>query len=277
MGSFGEYLKKEREARSISLEEVSEATKIRRVFLEAIEDGDTDKLPANVFIKGFLRSYAKYLEVDSAEVLAAYRTYMDNMTNSDQGDAAPHKKKVLCHPILVIAPVAVILLISLMIYFNSSKKDGVESCVAPISSELIEAQEPPGIESVGRALPSVELDKGFPVAAENSEEEPSATASEVSEGEAASAEEDIFQIEEKKTLLAKASEMTWLRIQIDDKPPIEMTLKPGDSHAWTGLNGFKLDVGNAGGINLFYNGKEINRLGDTGQVVSLTLPNQKIW
>jgi hypothetical protein len=79
-----------------------------------------------------------------------------------------------------------------------------------------------------------------------------------------------------KTLLVKTSETTWLKVQIDDKPPFEVILKPGENLTWNALHTLKLSIGNAGGIDLFYNGKALGKLGNSGQVASITLPNEKI-
>ena len=62
LASFGEELRREREIRGISLKEISDATKISKRFLEAIERNDHRTLPAPVFTRGFVREYARYLD-----------------------------------------------------------------------------------------------------------------------------------------------------------------------------------------------------------------------
>src|SRR3954466_15474556 len=64
MASFGERIKREREMRGVSLEEIAESTKIGKRNLEALETEDFDKLPGGIFNKGFVRAYAKYLGLD---------------------------------------------------------------------------------------------------------------------------------------------------------------------------------------------------------------------
>lgn len=70
--TLGEKLKRLREETCITLAEISKATKIRKVYLEKLEEGRYDELPAEVYIKGFLKSYAQYLGLDSDEVLKQY-------------------------------------------------------------------------------------------------------------------------------------------------------------------------------------------------------------
>jgi cytoskeletal protein RodZ len=71
-GTFGERLKRERELREVSLNEVTVATRIGTRFLEALENEDWDKLPGGVFNRGFVRSVARYLGLDEENLLAEY-------------------------------------------------------------------------------------------------------------------------------------------------------------------------------------------------------------
>lgn len=70
--NFGDHLKNERELRGISLEEISHATKIHQRFLKALEDNQFDELPGEVFIKGYIRSYAQSIGSNESEILAVY-------------------------------------------------------------------------------------------------------------------------------------------------------------------------------------------------------------
>lgn len=63
MQGIGEILKRTREAQGITLEEVAEATKIRRKYLEALEKEEFDVLPGEVYAKGFATAYLKYLGI----------------------------------------------------------------------------------------------------------------------------------------------------------------------------------------------------------------------
>src|SRR5690242_314583 len=72
MASFGERIKREREMRGISLEEIAESTKIGKRNLEALETEDFDKLPGGIFNKGFVRAYAKYLGLDEEQAVTDF-------------------------------------------------------------------------------------------------------------------------------------------------------------------------------------------------------------
>jgi cytoskeleton protein RodZ len=71
-GTFGEHLRREREMRGVSLDEVSQATRIGTRFLEALEGERWKDLPGGVFNRGFLRSIARYLGLDEEALVAEY-------------------------------------------------------------------------------------------------------------------------------------------------------------------------------------------------------------
>jgi len=71
-GNFGERLKRERELREVTLEEITAATRIGSRFLEALENEEWSKLPGGVFNRGFVRSIARYLGLDEEALLGEY-------------------------------------------------------------------------------------------------------------------------------------------------------------------------------------------------------------
>jgi cytoskeletal protein RodZ len=85
-GNFGERLKRERELREVSLEELTKATRISTRFLLALENEDWEKLPGGVFGHGFIRSIARYLGLDEESLLAEY-----DLARSNQSQAAAAK------------------------------------------------------------------------------------------------------------------------------------------------------------------------------------------
>ena len=74
MGAFGDRLRREREMRGITLDEITESTKISRRHLEALEKEHFDQLPGGVFNKGFVRAYARFLGIDEDQAVADYST-----------------------------------------------------------------------------------------------------------------------------------------------------------------------------------------------------------
>ena len=72
VGAFGERLRREREMRGISLEEIVATTKIGTRLLRALENEQFDLLPGGIFNKSYVRAYAKCVGIDEDEAVAAY-------------------------------------------------------------------------------------------------------------------------------------------------------------------------------------------------------------
>lgn len=72
MPSFGAKLKQQREQRGVTLEEVSQSTKIGSRFLRALEEDRFEQLPGGIFNKGFVRAYARSVGLDEEETVAGY-------------------------------------------------------------------------------------------------------------------------------------------------------------------------------------------------------------
>ena len=72
MDSIGRYLKRTREQRAMSLEEISRATRIPVLSIERIEGDHFDDLPGEVFVRGFLKAYARAVALPVEDVLARY-------------------------------------------------------------------------------------------------------------------------------------------------------------------------------------------------------------
>lgn len=73
MISLGELLKTQRKQRGVSLEQVAQTTKIPVKLLKALEQGDYEQFSSEIYLKGFLKNYAKYLKIDTGKALAIYR------------------------------------------------------------------------------------------------------------------------------------------------------------------------------------------------------------
>src|SRR5215469_4473782 len=73
MNSLGLYLRGLREAKGMSLDDISRSIRVGRPHLEALEGDTLAELPAPVFVKGFIRAYCEYLECSPDHALALYR------------------------------------------------------------------------------------------------------------------------------------------------------------------------------------------------------------
>jgi cytoskeleton protein RodZ len=99
-GAFGERLRREREIRGISLDEIAAATKIGTRLLRALEDEQFELLPGGIFNKGYVRAYARHLGIDEEQAVADYLhaandpppdvRLIAHQNSSTHGDANPY-------------------------------------------------------------------------------------------------------------------------------------------------------------------------------------------
>jgi cytoskeletal protein RodZ len=116
--SPGEFLKKERERRNISLEEISNFTKIKEHHLRAIEENRYEVLPPALYVKGFLSIYAKYLTLDPKSIILQYENYLKSLIPPEpvelQQQTPPSKKRVRPWFFFSLIPIAIFLTIFLI-------------------------------------------------------------------------------------------------------------------------------------------------------------------
>jgi len=227
--SLGEYLKKERESRNISLQEVSRTTRIQEHLLKAIEDERYDVLPSSTYIKGFILAYAKYLGLNTNEVMLRYekehregpKTFIEILPQ--KGDL----KRVI--KILIIGIViGVSIIISYFIYPLKPTKE-------PISVENKVG------ESISPKMESIPPTK-----------------------------ERFF------SLKLITIEKTWIRIKVNGEMEREMMLKPGDTLSYQAKDKIHLLIGNAGGIDLIFNERSLEKFGKSGEVVTLVFTSEGV-
>lgn len=77
MISVGQRLQEERITKGLSIDDVSQATKIRKNFLEHIERGEYEKLPSATFAQGFVRNYVAFLGLPEKDTMALFKREFD--------------------------------------------------------------------------------------------------------------------------------------------------------------------------------------------------------
>lgn len=94
--SVSEQLKETRRKEGLTIDNISKRIRVPNKYLEALENGEYDKLPANVYACGFLRKYAKFLNLPMNELADFYtkeRRIFYNISNKNKGDAGIVAKK----------------------------------------------------------------------------------------------------------------------------------------------------------------------------------------
>jgi cytoskeleton protein RodZ len=114
-GEFGERLKREREMREVSMDEITKATRISKRFIEALENEEWDKLPGGVFGHGFVRTIARYLGLDEEAFLSEY-----DLARSEKIQPAPPKpeERIPAPPKWIpVAAIVVFLLLAIGLFY----------------------------------------------------------------------------------------------------------------------------------------------------------------
>ena len=81
---LGDLLRQTREQKNLSLDDVEKGTNIRKLYIKAIEDGNYDKLPGEVFLKGFIKTYGKFLGLDGQKLIEQYKAEKNPSVSSEE-------------------------------------------------------------------------------------------------------------------------------------------------------------------------------------------------
>jgi cytoskeletal protein RodZ len=88
--SLGTYVKKKRDEKNISIEQVAYATRISLKMLRALEEDDHTALPAPTFVRGYLQAYAKYIRIDTQDLLLRYQHHLATAPDPKKGALRSH-------------------------------------------------------------------------------------------------------------------------------------------------------------------------------------------
>lgn len=296
-------LRAKREALGLTLKEVFVKTRVSVVNLEAIERGCFHELPAPIYTRNFVKTYCGALNVDAKPTLEAYENYLISlktrqaqpMESEPEKDSPPEKIKLykiyLWTASLIILTIAIIFFVSQQ--HRSTIKTAVDTPKPPADISKLDTNEPAKTpaavaeQKTPAEIAAAETSKQnqLPIEAKQETQTKKFTVEpRVEERPFLYQTEKIKKLltvaptvntEESNRLLITATEETWLRITTDQKPPFQVLLKPGEKFQQEGVR-FELDIGNAGGVKINYRGKIIEKIGKSGQVVHISLPEQKI-
>jgi len=227
----GEILKKRREDLGRDIREIADLLKINAAYLVAIENDTFAELPAPVYTMGYIRCYAKYLDVDAESIIEHYTKNLSQPKLTTIIPIAFSQKKVPRIYYVVFFAVC-----SLAVFFfisHGRTKPQETAKVSPSSPGVVETVRPrtsqPGAGSRGH-----------------------------SSGE--------------HRLEIAATATTWVSVKYADGRSEEMLLSPGSSRGMRFSDKALLKVGNAGGIRVRLDEKDLGVPGNLGQVITLSLP-----
>lgn len=235
MASPGQELKKDREARGISLKTVSDTTRITQRYLEAVESDRLDLLPGGFFIKGILKAYAGAVGLDEDAILERYRragilaARVPESARKKAPGGGRSKKRTSS---VAGAAAVLIVIISFAAYFLTR----------------------PGRTAAPPA--DVRPSPGVPARPEPSP--PAATAAAV-----------VIAPEAEKGLRIEISftEKTWIQVYADGRLALDGLRAAGDTAQVRADTELLVHLGNAGGFAYTLNGKPGKPFGRSGAIV----------
>lgn len=268
MGSFGERLRRERELRGITIEEIAEATKIGSRSLRALEDEKFDRLPGGIFNKGFVRAYTRYLGIDEEQAVSDY------MNAEAQFRAAPaegaealavaaapsHASRVV--PVAIVVIVAAALGLAAWWYWGTrgrarpSTQPAATAPVKPPTSAAPAATAPGGTTEPAQSpavtpagQPPASAEKPPLAATQAPPPAASATQAPAVTSEQRGSPDDRFVVQ------LHAREDSWVWVKADGNPAVSEIMKGASDRSLRARDRLEVKLGNAAGVEVSYNGK----------------------
>jgi len=233
MAALGDEFRSAREARGLTLSDVAEQIHIRSVYLSAIENEDWPSIGAPVYVRGFIRTYARFLGLDGEAAVAAFNQAApperpSPVVAAERGRGGPSLWAILGVAIAVV-------LVAFVAYEWWSY-----------------TQSTPGNPLAGPAI-------AIPTVEATAEAEPAVP-------EPSSAAEATPVPGLRHALTIRLTQRSWLRVTIDGKTEIEGIFPAGTQRIFTGVTA-DVRVGNAGGVTASVDGRPPVSLGKDGDVV----------
>ena len=264
---IGQQLKEAREQKKYSLNYVAEVTRINIGILNEIEEGQLKHSPGSVFVRGFIRTYAKLVGVDDEKL----QQELEEIQELNEPSGVNESKVLKTHPdkdssksgkFLLILFALVSLIAGYFVFsLLSDKTEENLKASTTITTTTLPPPPPdtaPSPEKTNNE--KLETAANAEVTAESVESSISSTSDSVT-----AATEPPPEITEKPetletpakdvlTLSVKGIVSTWLNLTIDDKAPLEVLVDPGEQINWEATQSFRITIGNAKGVEISLNG-----------------------
>lgn len=292
----GEMLRRAREEKGLSIAEIANALCIRSTHLQALEQGSYAELPALVYARGFVRSYAEYLKLDPTVVLEQFRLETANQEQAKDAVYIPanSNKHMPGKPVIVGSLVAFLLIVLIwnavsspsvepetpaetetgVIAESAGDDAGLATVTTPPSGEEQNIYSPSETANESAAKPAPVANPATPAPAPAVATVPAAIPP-VAQAEAP-VEEAPVAAERKEApvannvLVFEAISDAWVEVRDENEKVIfTKVMRAGESYALPNQHlGGEISAGNGGGIAARINGRRIGVIGKPGEVVS---------
>jgi cytoskeleton protein RodZ len=273
-------LKREREQRKITLDEIALSTKIGTRFLTALEEEQFDQLPGGIFNKGFVKAYARHLGINEDQAVADYvsasQTTLPEPSPEESPELAVMARRVpeidaspvtgLPWGLFAIALLLVAFGLAIWGFYSRDKSARPD----PVPATVDVKSSTPAPENIAQAVPSRAAAPELGNASAASPTQPAAheTSSPASLSPDAASNPGAFLIQ------IKAREEAWVAISADGREIMQDTLSASEQKSIGAREEVVIRTGNAGALDISFNGKKLPSQGAHNQVKTLTFdPN----
>lgn len=276
---LGDLLRETREQKKLSLEDVEQGTNIRKLYIKSIEDGDYDKLPGEVFLKGFIKTYGKFLGLNSLELIEQYKKEKNASTSEKEVEPT---NQVQEQPVSPAQPPKVEEKIT-----EKTAKPTKEKNIPKIDSfasnqAYLQPTKSNSKKNIFLVIIILIVIIGGAVFFLSSQDT-SDTKAPVHTTQQESTQQPEQQAQQPAPapvvngaeVTAVFNEDCWTEVKVDGNVVLSETVKKGSNLNWKGNNQIDITVGNAGAIDITFNNQPVGKLGDIGAVVtkSFVAPN----
>jgi cytoskeletal protein RodZ len=265
---FGEELRRERELREVTREQLADVTKVSVRQIEALETGRFELLPSRVFARGFVLALARHLGLDAERTAAAFNHVhegwsadRERMSASSAGSSPSHRirlsrprKNVSLNTTALGVAVALVLALLTGVAAVLKGRAGASEGSAARTEAPSEVATP--IPDALRLPPAIAA-AVVPVPSEKSLVEPAI--SRPAQGTAPQGPG--------RTLTLTFSDDCWTEVSVDGRVIAAELFRKGTRRTFEGGRTFVLTLGNAGGVEVDVDGAAIGAVGQLGQVV----------
>ena len=249
MEIIGNLLYTERTKKGLEIEDVEQATGIRRAYLNALEQGKYEILPGEVYVKGFLRNYGNYLGLDGAHLVQLYTDSMIPAVSSQPvtpatTTVAKKRKALKKHKIdmKIFSTIAVVLILVLSAW-------GLYAWQKAQTADSSDASRNTTVKRMSPATGAV-----------------SSTSGNQSSGIPGALSVSTRPV----VLIARYSDRCWTSVIADGKTLYEGIPKMDEQLIWEADRQIVVNFGNAGAVELIFNGQPVGKIGERGDVVVKT-------
>jgi len=269
--NFGSYLKHERELRGVTLEAISGKTKIHIRFLRALEDNNFEELPGEVFIKGYIRSYADIIGSDPEETLNVYEEFVGNKVLEKTPDSVD-QSNISAINFLGYALIGLIILVLVFSakFLWSNKKKSPEKSFNNSSSLFEKFLEKETIQEMKNDLEKKEILRedlfsfkkpktkdSIDLAKEQETHKPKAEVQRQESLFSPNKEKKLGVLEKPLKLTIKVKSDSWFNMTIDNFREEDFILPAGEEKSFFGKKTFRLTIGNNKDTEVILNGKNL--------------------